>query len=184
MTTASEVFNDAQWFRRFRLPADDLAETSATVERDTVAVSSGSLTREELLDTLLGLTWALTPLGRESEAVTFGEQALHLAQDLDSRNLEVEALLHLATAHQYCGADAIAEALFYEGLELARAADHPQLHFLLHHRGRLHAEASELEAARACFEEALLLRQVVGNDTLIASTENALATLEEWCASR
>ena len=68
----------------------------------------------ETLDKLLELAWVLTPLGEEQEATRYVE----LARSRGLVAMEIEALLHTATALRYSNRQAEAEAMFEDGIEL------------------------------------------------------------------
>ncbi|MDC6167402.1 hypothetical protein [Paucibacter sp. XJ19-41] len=89
-------------------------------------------------------------------------------------------LLHaLATACQYCGERAEADALFAEALALARLHSWTKLeHYVLHHWGRSLAEQRRFGPARDCFLKSLAIRQALG-DARQASSQHALALLAE-----
>ncbi|WP_349741594.1 hypothetical protein [Roseateles cavernae] len=89
-------------------------------------------------------------------------------------------LLHaLATACQYCGERAEADALFAEALAQARLHSWTRLeHYVLHHWGRSLAEQRRFGPARDCFLQSLAIREALG-DPRQASSRQALARLAE-----
>jgi hypothetical protein len=90
---------------------------------------------DELLPSLLELAWSLTPLGSEPEAVAAGQRAIELARSRQLEALEIEALLHTATALQYTGDATSAGKLFEEAIARVHATGLTEhLHYLLHHR--------------------------------------------------
>lgn len=94
------------------------------------------------------LGFSLTPVGREAEAAGHLEAALAMARQLGDHEQEVAAY-----------------------------GTGGQVHYLLHHRGRCYAEQGQAADARRCLEQALVLRQQLGNEALIASSQGALADL-------
>lgn len=130
---------------------------------------------------LLELAWALTPLGNEAEAAATGQRANRLAS---SRKLEastIEALLHTATAMQYLGDVHTADELFREAIDRVHETGHTEhLHYLLHHCGRLMTEQHKPDNARTLFEEALRIRNILGDTAMSKSTEVALNELDSW----
>jgi tetratricopeptide (TPR) repeat protein len=184
MDGSTEQRDDAAWFRRFRFTPVQKVEIRQQVERNRQAVSA-STSALELLSNLLELTWALTPLDQEAEAVIIGERGLELARAHMLVEMEIEALLHTATAVQYSGDRQRADDLFEEAVRLvSETGEEAQLHFLLHHHGRLKAEMGDLEVARSLFEGALLLRKQFDDARLVASTQQALTELETWCTNQ
>lgn len=185
MNDETETFDDSAWFRRFRIPPGRVVSTRRAVEQNRRAVDDSTPGPEELFHALLELAWALTPLGREAEAVDFGERARQLAKELGDRREEIEALLHLGTALQYGGHAGRAQLCFDDALALSAQHDEPEhVHYLLHHAARLKAESGEIETARSFFERALHLRKDIGDDALVKSTQAALEELDSWCADR
>jgi len=133
------------------------------------------------LELLSRLGSRLTILGKENAAAPLLEQALVLARRLGEKRLAITTLLNLATAQQYLGQRDLAQRLFQEALDQARASKHRQEEdFILHHRGRCFVEQGKLEEARACFEQALLLRKSKGDQRGIASTQRALEELRTF----
>jgi HTH-type transcriptional regulator, pleiotropic regulator of extracellular virulence genes len=176
MPASDEVF-----FRRFRFADDDLPEVEAELaaDRAVLAAAGPDAASAAVLAALTGLGESLTALGHEAEAAAHLETALVMARQLGDHDQEVSALLHLATARQYLDDRDTAQQLFQAGLDAAdRYGLSRQRHFLLHHRGRCYAEQGQLPAARDCFQQALALRQQLGDPRFIASTQNALADLD------
>ena len=175
---------DARWFRRFRFSAEQAEAVRAQVAHSCRAIDEGP-GATDLLAHLLELTWALTPLGREADAVSFGRLAVDLARASGDTAAEAEALLHTATALQYAGQPAEARALFGAGIDLVTRAGEPgHLHYLQHHLARLTAEALDPAGAAELFEAALRQRRELGDEALIRSTETALADLASWTERR
>lgn len=171
---------DAGWFRRFRFSPDQAETVRQQIGLSCRAIDDG-LGPADLLAHLLELTWALPPLERETEAVSFGRVALELARAGGDSSSEIEALLHTATALQYAGEPAEARALFEAGIDVAaRTGETGNLHYLQHHLGRLAAEALDSAGAAELFETALAQRREIGDEALIRSTETALAELTAW----
>jgi tetratricopeptide (TPR) repeat protein len=152
------------------------------LNRRAIADEQGSA---ELLQNLLELAWALTPLDEQAEAVVFGQRAVDLARAKGMASLEIEGLLHTATALQYSGDAHRADELFEEGIRRVHETGRAEyLHYLLHHRGRLRAELVGPDEARPLFEEALRIRRASSEPSFVTSTESALNELDSWCALR
>ncbi len=175
---------DAEWYRRFRLPNEQVDATREQVTRIRQNVDEGDDVTETL-EKLLELAWALTPLGEEREAARCGRRAIELARSRGSVAVEIEALLHTATALQYSGKQADAETMFNDGIELCRTSGHDeQLHYFLHHLGRLRAEQLDESSATATFDEAITEREQRRLDHLAESSRLALAGLRSWIDER
>jgi tetratricopeptide (TPR) repeat protein len=167
-----------EFFQRYR--SDDPVALARRIAEDrsrlAAARAAGDAACELAASCGLGLN--LTIAGDEQGAAAILEVALPLARRLGDKVREVEALLSLATARQYLGERATAQALFQQALDRARAGQVTQFeHFILHHRGRCYVEQGEIAAARQCFIAALALRQALGEPRFIASTERALAAI-------
>lgn len=171
---------DARWFRRFRFSAEQADAVRQQVERTCRTIDGGPASAE-LSSGLMELAWALTPLGRETEAAAFGRVALDLARATGDAEAEIEALLHTATALQYTGEPDEAQALFQAGIDRAIETGRTgNLHYLQHHLGRLAVEAFDPAGAGGLFEAALAQRRDMGDAGLVRSSEAALAELAPW----
>lgn len=162
-------------FRRFRVP--DVAAVERDIAEQEAIMAGAIAARDEAAECLarLRLGFDLTPLDREVEAVVHLEHALALSRKLGDHAIEIETLLHLGTARQYLGEREMAMALFAEGL--AKAQEYgldDQVHFLLHHRGRCEVEMGHIAEARASFEQALALREAIGQPRFIESSRAAI----------
>jgi tetratricopeptide (TPR) repeat protein len=183
MEKSNERIDDSMWFRRFRFSPTQTIEIREQIIRNQQVVAANS-SPLELLSSLLELTWALTPLDRQTEAVILGERSVGLARAEGLLEIEIEALLHTATAVQYTGDQHRAADLFEEAVRRVDETGHTEyLHYILHHYGRLKAEISDPDSARSLLERALELRERSGDAQLITSTRQALAELTRWCAN-
>ena len=166
-------------FRRFRVADVDVAKTEIEDCRKRVEQARRKGREDKALDDLIQLGFLLTPLDCENEAVQHLEEALALARSTQNRTAEIAAILHLATAVQYCGDRNRAQQLFCEGLALAQTYEIAEFdHFFHHHRGRCCVEQGKLAEARAAFETALALREPLGEPRFIMSTMGALEELD------
>jgi tetratricopeptide (TPR) repeat protein len=169
---------DEEFFQRVRASDPEALARRIAEDRSRLAVARAAGDAASELAAACGLGLNLTIAGDEQGAAEILDVALPLARRLGDKVREVEALLSLATARQYLGERATAQALFLEALERARADKVAQFeHFILHHRGRCYVEQGEIAAARQCFVAALALRQALGEQHYIASTERALAAI-------
>ena len=165
-------------FQRFQ--SDDPQALATKVEQDYAELAHAQQTSDERLqlEILSRLGSRLTILGCEQAAAPLLEVALILARRLEDQRLEVATLLHLATAQQYLDRRELAQQFFQEALEKARIYQQVQYEdFILHHRGRCYVEQGKIAEARACFEQALILRKNKGDERGITSTQHALDAL-------
>jgi tetratricopeptide (TPR) repeat protein len=119
-------------------------------------------------------------LGDLPQAVPLLEEAVALARRQADPRRRAANLIRLATAYQYRNDHAAARPLFDDALALTRA--HPAEagtyeDFALQHLGKCLVEMGHLAEARACFDQALVLRQAKGDPGLLASTQEALTAL-------
>jgi tetratricopeptide (TPR) repeat protein len=168
------------FFRRFRLSGEDLDGAIAEVgtDRETLEEISQTTDPQAITAAHLRLGANLIPLGHEAEAAHHLESALDLARRRHDADPQIEALLQLGTARQYLGDRETAQELFGQGIYLSQQSgitDH--VHFLLHHRGRCYVEQRRPDLARQCFEQALVIREQLGDQRFIASTRAALQEL-------
>ncbi len=114
-------------------------------------------------------------LGNLTEADLFLTDAVALARTLGDTQREAVNCLRLATARQYQGQHADAEAVFRTALtrtQSGAAADYED--FALQHLGKCLVEMDRVDEAVECFDRALVLRWTKADAALIASTEQAL----------
>ncbi|GHO89271.1 tetratricopeptide repeat protein [Dictyobacter formicarum] len=167
------------FFQRFQ--TEDRAALTQKVEQDYEDLARARAHGDEQmqLECLSRLGSRLTILGEEREAAPLLGQALALAQLLGDQRLEVTNLLHLATAQQYLGQRSSAQELFQKALQKAR--DYHQVQYediILQHRGRCFVEQGMIAEARACFEQALILRQERSDPRATTATRQALDALK------
>lgn len=167
------------FFQRYQ--SDDPLALAKKVEQDYEQLAQARVAHNEpmQLELLSRLGSRLTILGKESAAAPLLEQALVLARQLGEKRVEITTLLNLATAQQYLGQRDLAQNLFQEALDQVRASEQRQEEdFILQHRGRCFVEQGKLEEARACFEQALILRKRKGDQRGIDSTQRALDAIQ------
>lgn len=168
-----------QFFQRFQ--SDDPPALTHKVEQDYEQLAHAQETgnTHAQLEILSRLGNRLTILGKETAAAPLLEQALALARHFSEQRFEVANLLSLATAQQYLGKRDLAQTLFQEALAKARAyAQFQYEDFILHHQGRCFVEQGKIAEARACFEQALVLRKNKGDQRGIDSTQCAIDALQ------
>ncbi len=164
------------FFRRFRIPEAVALREVAEAEAELAAATDDGAR----LTPHMRAGFHLIPLDREAEAIVHLEAALAISRASGDRAHEIEALLHLATAHQYLGECEAALSLFNEGLAVAaQTGIGDQVHFLLHHRGRCEVEMKRYNEARQSFEAALKLREALGDVRMIESSRAALEEISE-----
>ncbi len=166
-------------FRRFRLEDAEAAHEEIAACREKLDAAHAEGDEEAELAARIRLGFLLTPLDREAEAIAALEPAVALARKRGEPMAELEALLNLATALQYLGERERAQALFQDGLDRAKACEIADFDsFYHHHRGRCCVEQGKLAEARAAFEIALALREQMGVERFIMSSQAALADLD------
>ncbi len=167
------------FFQRYQSP--DPEALARQVQQDHEQLAQARLAQDEQaqLELLTSIGSRTTILGKEDEALPFIEQALALARRRADKPLEIENLLNLATAQQYLDRRDLAQTLFQEALEQGQASEVQEYeHFVWHHRGRCYVEQVKIAEARASFEQALALREALGEQRFIDSTRRALAALD------
>lgn len=118
-------------------------------------------------------------LGNLLEADMFLTDAVALARTLGDTRREAMNGIRLATARQYQGQHADAEAIFRAALALAQSGDAADYEdFALQHLGKCLVEMGRIDEAVECFDRALVLRWMKADADLIASTEQALHTAQ------
>ena len=142
-----------------------LANTSSATEEARVA---GRLAEHLRLDS-----------AHHEEAVELGVSAVERAKDGGDTRARWIAMLRLAVTYQYTGSHELAHQWF-ERTESAFAEEESAdlEDFLYQHRGKFYAEAGDLDAADACFSEALRIRLEKGDESLVNSTRQAIVELE------
>lgn len=114
----------------------------------------------------------LIALGDFAQARRILADALDRAETPHQR---VAALVNLGDAHRYPGELASAEPLYERAIEIAQAECPNTLHFALQHFGKHLIDARRPHLAVEVLTEVLLMRQKIGDTTLIASTLQALS---------
>jgi ATP/maltotriose-dependent transcriptional regulator MalT len=115
------------------------------------------------LSALLERVWLLKVLGRADDALVLSEESVRLARMAGTRKDLLRARILHASVMQQRGSFAAAEqeltmcATEAEGQEWGAIAA-----FAYQHRGKVHYETEEYEAARKDFKRALFLRQESG----------------------
>jgi tetratricopeptide (TPR) repeat protein len=115
------------------------------------------------LPALLERVWLLKVLGRPEDALVLSEQSVRVARMAGTRKDLLRARILHASVQQVRGAFAAAEQ------ELTMCADEAEgqgwsaiAAFAYQHRGKVHYDASDFDAARRDFKRALFLRQESG----------------------
>jgi HTH-type transcriptional regulator, pleiotropic regulator of extracellular virulence genes len=129
----------------------------------------------QILRTLGYLTDACRVSGELDAAVAYGHEAVERARAAGNRNAEVANLIRLAEAHKYRDEHAIAEPLFREALALTSDDARALRDFALQHLGKCLLEMGRYDEAITHLDEALTLRRTKQTESLIESTEQALA---------
>jgi tetratricopeptide (TPR) repeat protein len=130
----------------------------------------------QILRALGYLTDACRVFGELDAAVAYGQEAVERSRAAGNRNAEIANLIRLGEAHKYRDEHVIAEPLFREALDLTSDGDVQVLRdFALQHLGKCLLEMGRYDEAITQLEDALALRRAKQNQSLIESTENALA---------
>lgn len=117
-------------------------------------------------------------LGELEASRHYLERALALAREYEDHGRIVANLIRLGTTLQYLNEHSAGEALMREALTLTDQPATCHYHdFALQHLGKLLVETGATKEARTLFEQALILRQQKGEAGLIASTQQALDSL-------
>jgi tetratricopeptide (TPR) repeat protein len=159
-------------------PADPASmEAQIARAREGMAGADDAVT---ILDRAGDLAAMLTAARREQEARDLLLPLLASAREHAAAEPAGWYVLALATASQYLDLREEANALFGEGLALARAHGWERLeHFVLHHWGRSLAEEGDIEPARDCFTQSLAIRTRRNESKLIESSQRALRALQD-----
>jgi tetratricopeptide (TPR) repeat protein len=179
MSESRFVVGQEHFGRPTRTPEqNDAAVTAARAElTSAVEAAPGDAAGGAVLDAAVDLAEALTIAGREHEAVALVGPAARVARETGRSETLRWALLVLATAEHYAGAEAQAEEHFREALALARASEDRVLeHYTLHHVGRFLVDTARTGEAVECFTLCLAIREELG-EPAAESTRRALAAL-------
>ena len=128
---------------------------------------------------LLGLRTVLSRvLGDLDDAALAGEQSLRAAQQSGDAGAVVVAMIRLAHVRQWRGELNVADTLFGQALSESGRAAPAYRSFALQHSGKNAYEQRRYEEAARWFAAALQLRELEGDDELIASSRQALRAAE------
>ncbi len=115
------------------------------------------------LPALLERVWLLKVLDRLEDSLVLSEQSVRLARMAGTRKDLLRARILHASVMQQRGASAAAEQELTMCAEEAEGQDWGAIAaFAYQHRGRVHYEIEDFEAARVDFKRALFLRQDSG----------------------
>lgn len=120
-------------------------------------------------------------LGDAPASISYCETGLALTRALADRTREAASLVRLGGAlHHSDDPTALprAESCFRQVIECDDPAFLAYRDFAWQHLGKLLAEQDDFVAARHCFEQALTLRLIKQDSELMASTRQALDTLD------
>jgi tetratricopeptide (TPR) repeat protein len=164
-------------FQRFTAP--DTATLAKSIEETRLKLEHSSTTGDSLgtIEHAADLASMLTTARREIDALNLIEKHLSVAEALPVTEPIGWFWNAYATALQYSGQRARADAVFSRALNLCRASGWSRLEsFVLQHWGRSLAEQGQLDEAEACFSEALSIRTEL-NDPRQESSRRALDAL-------
>jgi hypothetical protein len=170
-------------FQRFTAPDVAAHEAGIAEQRARLAAAQQAGDELALLDCTADLAGLLTTARREAEALALLEAQLGRIEQFSASEVSGWFWNAYATALQYSDRRDDAHPAFARALALSRAGGWLRLQaFVLQHWGRSLAEQGDLDQAKVKFEQALAIRQQLG-DPRTASTEKALAGLAELRAS-
>lgn len=170
-------------FQRFTAPDAAAHEAAIAEHRSRLAAAQQAGDELALVDCTADLAGLLTTARREAEALALLQAQLYRVEQFSASEVSGWFWNAYATALQYNGRRDDANPAFARALALSRAGGWRRLQsFVLQHWGRSLVEEGALDEAQRRFEEALTIRQQLG-DPRIASTEKALAELAELRAS-
>ncbi|GAB0170013.1 tetratricopeptide repeat protein [Lysinibacillus sp. CTST325] len=98
-----------------------------------------------------------------------------IASNQNNSNREIVSLIRLGEAIKYNGNPMKALGIFNEVLVKCKANNNLlYMDFVIQHKGKCLLEIGEIAEAEKCFNEALKLREIKGDVSLIESTQQAL----------
>ena len=113
--------------------------------------------------------------GEQQKAVKILTECVTIANNQNTSNREIVALIRLGEAIKYNGNPMKALEIFNEVLEKCKANNNLlYLDFAIQHKGKCLLELGGFVEAEKCFKEALKLREFKGDVSLIESTRQAL----------
>ncbi len=113
--------------------------------------------------------------GFHNEAIADLTEALSLSHKLQERGLVRTNIIRLATARQYRGEHEAAEEMLFRLLAVLDLTTEASLWgFTQQHLGKVLAEVERWDEAIACFQEAVRVREKLGEDGPLASSQRAL----------
>lgn len=167
-------------FMRFTAPDAAALARSLDEQHELLARAQQAGDRLAIVDHAADLAALLTTARREQLALQLLHEHLPLAEALPGEEPAGWFWNAYATALQYAGRRDEASRAFDKTLALARAGGWQRLQAMaLHHWGRNLVEQGRLDEARARFTEALAQRTQLGDERGRASSQRALAALDE-----
>ncbi|MEY9973341.1 tetratricopeptide (TPR) repeat protein [Lysinibacillus sp. RC46] len=113
--------------------------------------------------------------GEPQKAVNILTECFNFASNQNNSNREIVSLIRLGEAIKYNGNPMKALGIFNEVLDKCKANNNlAYLDFAIQHKGKCLLELGEIAEAEKCFKEALKLRELKGDVSLIESTQQGL----------
>lgn len=169
-------------FQRFTAPDPAALEVSIRETRQRLDQALARGDGRDIVEQAGDLAAMLTTARQEAAALELLQQHRHHAESRPDDEPTGWYWNAWATALQYTGRRAEADAVFAQALALCQAGGWRRLQsFVLQHWGRSLVEQDRLQEAEARFAEALALREALG-DPRVESTRRALAALAAWRA--
>ncbi|KOP71430.1 hypothetical protein AMS59_18605 [Lysinibacillus sp. FJAT-14745] len=135
-----------------------------------------NLTNEDEKYFLMGTLGNLYRIyGEPQKAVKILTKCVTIASNQNNSNREIVSLIRLGEAIKYNDGPMKALEVFNEVLDKCKTNNHLlYLDFAIQHKGKCLLEIGEIAEAEKCFKEALKLRELKEDVSLIESTQQAL----------
>ena len=117
--------------------------------------------------------------GNPKRAIHYLTYCKTFAVEQKNTNREIVSLIRLGEAFKYKEERMRALELFNEAVKKCTKYNTSYLDFALQHKGKCLMEIGNMDEAKECLQEALQLRKVNGEQSLIDSTQQALDFLSE-----
>jgi len=113
--------------------------------------------------------------GEPQKAINILTECIIIACNQNDSNREITSLIRLGEAIKYNGHPMEALKIFNDVLDKCKANNNLfYVDFAMQHKGKCLLELGEITEAEKCFKEALKLRELKGDVSLIESTRQAL----------
>ncbi|MFE3576130.1 tetratricopeptide repeat protein [Lysinibacillus sp. NPDC059133] len=121
--------------------------------------------------------------GEPQKAVNILTECVTIASNQNDSHREIVSLIRLGEAIKYNDNPMKALEIFNEVLDKCKANDNLfYVDFAMQHKGECLLELGRMAEAEKCLKEALELRELKGDVSLIESTQQALNFIKNWNA--